>query len=129
MFDYDLKVQIGIAKWYRRLMAQSPLTQVSDGEINPGFDTVAANAGDDVWAEWIKGPGNWRPNFHTLSTAIMLPHEWGGVVSERLKVYGTSNVRVVDGSIFPYQVCGHLTSTIYAVAEKGSDMIKQDNGL
>jgi choline dehydrogenase-like flavoprotein len=54
----------------------------------------------------------------------MLPREKGGVVNPNLKVYGTENVRVVDASVFPFQVCGHLTSTIYAVAERASDIIK-----
>lgn len=56
----------------------------------------------------------------------MLPREHGGVVSPELKVYGTKNVRVVDASILPFQLCGHLTSTLYAIAEKASDMIKNE---
>lgn len=42
-------------------------------------------------------------------------------------VYGTANVRVVDASIFPFQVCGHLMSTLYAVAERTADIIKAEN--
>jgi choline dehydrogenase-like flavoprotein len=55
----------------------------------------------------------------------MLPREKGGVVSPKLKVYGTKNLRVVDASVLPFQLCGHLTSTLYAVAERASDMIKE----
>ena len=54
----------------------------------------------------------------------MLPREKGGVVNPELKVYGTKNVRVVDASVLPFQLCGHLTSTLYAVAERASDLIK-----
>jgi len=54
----------------------------------------------------------------------MLPKEVGGVVDTSLKVYGTSNVRVVDASVIPFQVCGHLQSTVYAVAERAADIIK-----
>lgn len=54
----------------------------------------------------------------------MLPRNLGGVVSPELKVYGTSNVRVVDASVLPFQVCGHLTSTLYAMAEKAAEIIK-----
>lgn len=53
-----------------------------------------------------------------------MPKEIGGVVDTSLKVYGTSNVRVVDASIIPFQVCGHLQSTVYAVAERAADIIK-----
>jgi choline dehydrogenase-like flavoprotein len=58
----------------------------------------------------------------------MMPKELGGVVNNRLKVYGTRNVRVVDASIMPFQVSGHLSSTVYAIAERAADMIKQDTG-
>jgi choline dehydrogenase-like flavoprotein len=35
---------------------------------------------------------------HTVGTNAMLPRNEGGVVSPQLKVYGTSNIRVVDVS-------------------------------
>lgn len=54
----------------------------------------------------------------------MLPREKGGVVSSELRVYGTQNVRVVDASIMPFQISGHLSSTLYAIAGKASDLIK-----
>ena len=53
-----------------------------------------------------------------------MPKELGGVVDSSLKMYGTSNVRVVDASVMPFQASGYLTSTIYAITEKASDMIK-----
>lgn len=56
----------------------------------------------------------------------MMPRAMGGVVSDRLLVHGTSNVRVVDASVLPLQMCGHLTSTLYAIAERASDFMKQD---
>ena len=70
-----------------------------------------------------------RSNFHPVGTAAMMPKDKGGVVNDRLTVYGTSNVRVVDASVLPFQVCGHLVSTLYAVAERASDLIKADSGL
>jgi choline dehydrogenase len=63
-------------------------------------------------------------NYHPIGTAAMMARELGGVVDPTLKVYGTSNVRVVDASVLPMQVSGHLTSTIYAVAERAADIIK-----
>jgi choline dehydrogenase len=63
-------------------------------------------------------------NSHPLGTASMMSKELGGVVDPELKVYGTANVRVVDASILPTQISGHLTATIYAVAERASRIIK-----
>ncbi|KAL4262831.1 GMC oxidoreductase family protein [Pleurotus pulmonarius] len=60
---------------------------------------------------------------HPIGTAIMAPRELGGVVDSSLKVYGTSNLRVVDASIFPMQIAAHTQATVYAVAEKAADMI------
>lgn len=56
----------------------------------------------------------------------MLPREMGGVLDTRLKVYGTRNVRVIDSSVFPVQLCGHPTANIYAVGEWVADAIKED---
>lgn len=54
----------------------------------------------------------------------MLPKEAGGVVDPELFVYGTTNVRVVDAGIFPFQVSGHPSATVYAMAERAADIIK-----
>lgn len=59
----------------------------------------------------------------------MLPEELGGVVDSRVKVHGTTNVRVVDASIIPVHLTGHPTAPIYAVAEKAAVLIKEDWNL
>jgi choline dehydrogenase len=56
----------------------------------------------------------------------MMARELGGVVDSSLKVYGTTNVRVVDASVLPMQISGRLTSTLYAMAEKAAETIKVD---
>lgn len=62
--------------------------------------------------------------YHTCGTAAMLPRAKGGVVDEKLVVYGTKNLRIVDASIFPLIPRGNILSTVYAVAEKAADVIK-----
>ena len=57
----------------------------------------------------------------------MMSRDLGGVVDPELKVYGTSNVRVVDMSIFPLPLSGHPTATLYAVAERAADIIKRSS--
>ena len=60
---------------------------------------------------------------HALGTCAM-----GQVVDERLRVKGVHQLRVVDASVLPMQVSTAILSTVYALAEKGADMIKEDYG-
>lgn len=62
--------------------------------------------------------------YHTCGTTAMSPKEKGGVVDEKLIVYGTNNLHVVDASIFPLIPRGNILSSVYAVAEKAADVIK-----
>jgi len=65
-------------------------------------------------------------NWHPVGTCAMLPRENGGVVDEKLRVYGTKNLRVVDASIMPSIPRANTQTTVYAVAEKAADLIKKD---
>ncbi len=56
----------------------------------------------------------------------MLPEKLGGVVNNRLLVYGVPNLRLVDASIFPMIPRGNIQSSVYAVGEKAADIIKED---
>lgn len=67
--------------------------------------------------------------FHPAGTCSMMPRELGGVVNERLIVHGTRNLRVVDASIFPLEPLGNIQSVVYLVAEKASDIIKEDRKI
>ncbi|KAG7446564.1 alcohol oxidase [Guyanagaster necrorhizus] len=56
--------------------------------------------------------------FHPVGTAAMMSRELGGVVDDKLIVYGTSNLRVVDLSILPMELACHTQSIAYAIGEK-----------
>ncbi|KAI1391700.1 uncharacterized protein F4822DRAFT_193133 [Hypoxylon trugodes] len=55
---------------------------------------------------------------HLTGGNPMLAKKAGGVVDTNLLVYGTNNVRVVDGSVFPYQPSAHPMGLTYALAVK-----------
>lgn len=63
--------------------------------------------------------------FHPSGTTAMLPLDLGGVVDTALKVYGTSNLRVVDAGIMPVIPGAHLQAVVYGVAERAADIIKE----
>jgi choline dehydrogenase-like flavoprotein len=65
-------------------------------------------------------------HYHVTGTCSMLPEKLGGVVNERLTVYGSPNLRVVDASIFPMIPRGNIQASVYAVAERAADIIKED---
>ena len=50
----------------------------------------------------------------------------GDAVDSKLKLKGTQNIRVIDASVFPNHVSGNIVSSVYALAEKGADLIKED---
>ncbi|KAI5203989.1 alcohol oxidase [Aureobasidium subglaciale] len=65
--------------------------------------------------DWVMG------EYHLIGTCAM-----GEVVDSRLRVKGVKGLRVIDASVFPNHVSGNICSSVYTVAEKGADMIKED---
>lgn len=122
MLDYDIAQQVGTAQMARKVASTAPLSNILTAETSPGLSTVPEDRSEKAWGEWLKG--TYRSNYHYISTAAMMSKEFGGVVDDGHKVYGTANVRVVDASVLPFQVSGHLTSTLYALAERAADLIK-----
>lgn len=50
----------------------------------------------------------------------------GDALDSRLRVKGVQGLRVADASIFPNNVSGNIVSSVYAVAEKAADLVKED---
>lgn len=70
---------------------------------------------EEAVRDWVMG------EYHLIGTCAM-----GEVVDSRLKVKGVKGLRVVDASVFPNHVSGNICSSVYTVAEKASDLIKED---
>ncbi|PPR03689.1 hypothetical protein CVT24_007410 [Panaeolus cyanescens] len=122
--DVDMDVQINAARLGRKILSTGPMGALSVGETIPG-DQVPDNnerGSDEDWKKWIQD--NFNTVSHPVGTASMMRRNLGGVVDAQLKVYDTTNVRVVDASMMPTQISAHLSATLYGVAEKAADLIK-----
>ncbi|KAL4813316.1 hypothetical protein BDW67DRAFT_192934 [Aspergillus spinulosporus] len=126
MAEWDLTLQRKIAQIVAKFWETAPVSLVAGERVQPPGTDLSANATADEWDEWIER--SFSANHHLLGTAAMLPEELGGVVDNTLIVYGTENVRVIDASILPAQVSGHLTSILYAAAERAADIITKKLG-
>ncbi|KAE9380933.1 GMC oxidoreductase [Stipitochalara longipes BDJ] len=115
--DLDLMVAIlrFVRKWFQT-PSQAPLTPV---EIIPGYNVTS----DTDLITAIRTYST--PTIgHAHGTCAMMPLELGGVVGADLTVWGVKGLSVVDASIMPLAPATHLDATVYAIAEKASDLIK-----
>jgi len=101
----------------RRVAGMAPLSSIITGEAAPGADVTS----DEAIDAWIRETA--ETEFHPGCTCAMLPRNLGGVIDASLTVYGTANVRVVDGSVFPLSMSAHLMAPIYGLAEKAASLI------
>lgn len=90
-------------------------------DLQPLFVAPAENASMHELDQHIRTRA--QTEYHVSGTAALMPRELGGVVDPALMVYGTSNLRVVDASIFPLVPAAHLQAVVYAVAERVSQSV------
>ncbi|PAV21553.1 alcohol oxidase [Pyrrhoderma noxium] len=118
----DLDVIVHAVQFSLRLNNTSPMKECVLSQVVPSKEVL--DRGEEGLKEYIKE--NCGPVYHPVGTASLLPREDGGVVDANLKVYGTSNIRVVDLSIIPLELACHTQAMAYAVGEKAADIIKSE---
>ncbi|KAF5341252.1 hypothetical protein D9611_005962 [Ephemerocybe angulata] len=113
----DVVVLRQALKHIRQLATFSPLKELVGDEVSPGKD-VQSDADFETYVR-----NSVSTEFHPGCTCAMLPKEKGGVVDASMKVYGTANLRVIDGSVFPLSMSAHLMAPIYGMAERAAEFI------
>ncbi|KAF8809666.1 alcohol/choline dehydrogenase [Phlegmacium glaucopus] len=116
----DFSLLANASMLVRKIASTPAAKSLYSVEVQPG-STVQT---DNDFRTFVEN--NYAPVLHPIGTAAMLPRSLGGVVDAKLRVYGVQNVRVVDASIIPIQLSAHLSSTVYGIAEKASDLIIED---
>ncbi|CDO78110.1 GMC oxidoreductase [Trametes cinnabarina] len=120
--EADLTLVVRVVQAAIRLYKTPPFANHVKKLLLPPPDVIAR--GEGGLADYVRQ--NCGPVYHPVGTAAMLPREDGGVVDPTLKVYGTSNLRVVDCSIIPLELSCHTQSIAYAVGEKAADILKSE---
>ena len=119
----DLEAMKASAKFAKKIVQTEPLASIIRGAASPAPGVLE---NDKLLEGWITK--NTLTDWHPVGTCGMGGRAGinGGVVDERLRVYGVRGLRVVDASIMPLQISAHLQATVYAIAEKGAHMILED---
>ncbi len=65
--------------------------------------------------------------YHPCGTCRMAPHGQGGVVDDRLRVYGVEGLRIADASIFPNVTSANTNAPAIMVGRRAADLIAIDD--
>ncbi|GJN74776.1 hypothetical protein PLIIFM63780_009827 [Purpureocillium lilacinum] len=94
---------------------------ILSGEMGaPGFDGVFTPESTDDFIDGRIAAGL-GSCYHSMGTAAM-----GKVVDPDLRVKGVDSLRVVDASVLPVSITGHLQVAVYALALQAADIIHRD---
>jgi choline dehydrogenase len=106
-------------KILRKILAAPALKPYSVEEVHPGPKVTS----DEELLNYCRRTGS--TVYHPTSTCRM-GNDPLAVVDQRLKVRGIEGLRVVDASIMPDLMSGNTNAPTIMIAEKASDMIRED---
>ncbi|EGX89036.1 choline dehydrogenase, putative [Cordyceps militaris CM01] len=111
----DVEVMQQAFHFLEKIVTTKPLANIIRCRVAPAEDVKDG----ERMRHWIAQ--NTMTDWHPVGTCAMGGRAGisGGVVNERLQVYGVRSLRVIDANKRSY-------STVYAIAEKGAAMILED---
>ncbi|EWY84019.1 hypothetical protein FOYG_13798 [Fusarium oxysporum NRRL 32931] len=121
--NLDMEAMKQCLQFVDKIVHTAPLSNIIRSSASP---STAVIKDDERLGEWITQ--NTITDWHPVGTCAMGGRAGieGGVVDERLRVYGVHGLRVVDASVMPLQISAHIQATVYAIAEKAAHMIVED---
>ena len=118
----DAAIMVSLTRYNRQHWQRPELACFNPVETSPG---PQYQTNEEIIQGGIES-GSLAPTFaHPSGGCSMMPEELGGCVSDKLLVYGVNKLSIIDASIIPMIPAAHLQATMYAVAEKAADIIKQ----
>ena len=127
----DFLTMVAAQAFGHRICSTAPLRNIIRSRVYPAPSTkpasgTAALGEAEDFSQWVRD--STITDWHPVGTCAMGGHQGiaGGVVDERLRVYGVRGLRVCDASVMPLMIGAHLQATVYAIGEKGAAMILED---
>jgi choline dehydrogenase len=119
--DRDREVAANSLRLTRRIASAPALAQYAPKEILPGIQFQTQE-------ELVEAAGKIGTTiFHPVGTCRMgTDNDPGAVVDSRLRVIGVRGLRVVDASVMPTITSGNTNSPTLMIAERASEMIRED---
>ncbi|THU90625.1 alcohol oxidase [Dendrothele bispora CBS 962.96] len=119
--DYDSKILVEGIKLARKIAKTAPFSSLIEDEIAPG-PNVQTDEEIDEYARKVH-----HTVYHpSCTTKIGGDDDPMAVLDERCRVRGAKGLRVVDAGVFPTLSTVNPMVTILMVAERASDLIKED---
>ncbi|MDR5737111.1 GMC family oxidoreductase N-terminal domain-containing protein [Caballeronia sp. LZ016] len=121
--DHDREVAVNSLRLTRRIVSAPALSRHAPEEILPGIQFQTQE-------ELVEAAGNIGTTiFHPVGTCRMgADNDPAAVVDSRLRVIGVRGLRVVDASVMPVITSGNTNSPTLMIAERASEMIREDRG-
>ncbi|WP_233851817.1 GMC family oxidoreductase [Paraburkholderia sp. HD33-4] len=119
--EYDRHVAANALRLTRRIVAAPALARYQPREILPGLQYQS----EEELQQAAGAVGT--TIFHPVGTCRMgTSDDPAAVVDNRLRVIGVEGLRVVDASVMPNITSGNTNSPTLMIAERASDMIRED---
>jgi choline dehydrogenase len=115
--DRDMQTMIEGLQLAREIGTAPALDAWRAEEVTPGPGV----ADDEALRRYVQGA--FASYFHPVGTCAM-GNTPDSVVDSELRVYGINGLRIVDASVMPSIPSNNTVATVYAIAERGADLIR-----
>ena len=117
--DADVRAVVDGMQFVRRLNSKLRAHGIGSSELLPG----SRQQSEADLSEHVRRHA-W--GHHACGTCAIGPANRGGVVGSDFRVHNTTNLRIVDASVFPRIPGFFIACAVYIVGEKAGDVILAD---